>query len=48
MYVANSKRLTTDGARKMMTTAVDKAKEAGVAVSIAITDAGGHLILFEP
>ncbi len=47
MYVANSKRLTTEGARKMMATAIEKAKEAGIAVSIAITDAGGHLILFE-
>jgi len=47
MYVTSSKRLTTDGAKKMMATAVDKAKEAGIAVSIAITDAGGHLVLFE-
>src|SRR4030067_58859 len=47
MYVTTTKRLTTDGARKMMTTAIDKAKDAGIAVSIAITDAGGHLILLE-
>jgi len=47
MYVAASKRLTVDGAKKMMATAVEKAKQAGIAVSIAITDAGGHLILFE-
>jgi glc operon protein GlcG len=47
MYVANSKRLTTDGARKMMVTAIEKAKQAGIAVSIAITDAGGHLVLLE-
>jgi glc operon protein GlcG len=47
MYVTNSKRLTNEGARKMMATAVEKAKEAGIAVSIAITDAGGHLILLE-
>jgi glc operon protein GlcG len=47
MYVANSKRLTTDGAKKMMATAIEKAKQAGIAVSIAITDAGGHLILLE-
>ena len=47
MYVTTTKRLTTDGARKMMATAVDMAKQAGIAVSIAITDAGGHLILLE-
>jgi len=47
MYVTSSKRLTTDGAKKMMATAVEAAKQAGIAVSIAITDAGGHLILFE-
>jgi len=47
MYVTTSKRLTMDGAKKMMATAIEKAKEAGVAVSVAITDAGGHLILLE-
>jgi glc operon protein GlcG len=47
MYVTSSKRLTMDGAKKMMATAVEAAKQAGVAVSIAITDAGGHLILLE-
>lgn len=47
MYVTNSKRLTNDGAKKMMASAIAKAKEAGIAVSIAITDAGGHLILLE-
>jgi uncharacterized protein GlcG (DUF336 family) len=47
MYVKSSKRLTTDGAKKMMATAIAKAKEAGIAVSVAITDAGGHLILLE-
>jgi uncharacterized protein GlcG (DUF336 family) len=47
MYVTSGKRLTVDGAKKMMATAIVKAKEAGVAVSVAITDAGGHLILLE-
>jgi glc operon protein GlcG len=47
MYVTNSKRLTAEGAKKMMATAIEKAREAGIAVSIAITDAGGHLVLFE-
>ena len=47
MYVANSKRLTYAGAREMMTVATRKAHESGVAVSVAIVDAGGHLILLE-
>jgi glc operon protein GlcG len=47
MYVASGKRLTIDGAKKMMATAIDLAKQAGAAVSVAITDAGGHLILLE-
>jgi glc operon protein GlcG len=47
MYVADSKRLTHAGAKQMMTVAIGKAQEAGIAVSVAITDAGGHLILLE-
>jgi glc operon protein GlcG len=47
MYVADSKRLTHDGAKRMMTTAIGAAREAGFAVAVAITDAGGHLILLE-
>jgi glc operon protein GlcG len=47
MYVANSKRLTADGAKKMMTTAIEQAKQAGIAVSVAIADSGGHLLLLE-
>jgi glc operon protein GlcG len=47
MYVTSGKRLTADGAKKMMAIAIAKAKESGVAVSVAIADAGGHLILLE-
>ena len=47
MYVTASERLTREGAKKMMATAVEQATKAGIAVSVAITDAGGHLILFE-
>jgi len=47
MYIADSKRLTHDGAKKMMATAIDKAREAGIAISCAITDAGGHIIVLE-
>lgn len=46
-YIADAKRLTMAGARKMMATAIAKAEEAGIAVSVAIADAGGHLILLE-
>jgi len=47
MYVADAKRLTAAGARKMMSTALARAQEAGIAVSVAIVDAGGHLVLLE-
>jgi len=47
MYVAESKRLTHQGAKKMMATAVDMANQAGIAISCANVDAGGHMILLE-
>src|SRR3954447_25846448 len=47
MYIADAKRLTVAGAKKIMTTAITKAQEAGVAVSVAIVDAGGHVVLVE-
>jgi len=47
MYITSGKRLTADGAKKMMATAIELAKQDGVAVSVAITDAGGHLVLLE-
>src|SRR6266480_5493661 len=47
MYIAESKRLTHQGAKKMMMTAVDMASQAGIAISCAIVDAGGHMILLE-
>ena len=47
MYVAESRRLTHQGAKKMMTTAIDMANAAGIAISCAIVDAGGHIILIE-
>ena len=47
MYVAESKRLTHQGAKKMMTAAFDMASQAGIAISCAIVDAGGHMILLE-
>jgi glc operon protein GlcG len=47
MHIADGRRLTHTGAKEMMAVATAKAREAGVAVSIAIVDAGGHLILLE-
>ena len=47
MDVANAKRLTVAGAKKIMAKAVALAEAEKVAVSVAIVDAGGHLVLLE-
>jgi glc operon protein GlcG len=47
MYIADSKRLTHQGAKMMVDTAVAKARAAGIAISCAVVDAGGHLVAFE-
>ena len=47
MYVADSKRLTHAGAKKIADTAVAKARQAGIAISVAVADSGGHLIVLE-
>ena len=47
MYVADSKRLTHAGAKKIADTAVAKANQAGIAISVAVADSGGHLIALE-
>jgi glc operon protein GlcG len=47
MYVADAKRLTAAGARKVLETAVARATEAGIAVTVAVVDAGGHLVVLE-
>jgi glc operon protein GlcG len=47
MDIADSKRLTLAGAKKMMEAAIAVASKTGAAVTIAIADAGGHLILLE-
>jgi len=47
MYTADTTRLTVQGAKKMMEAAIDAASRAGAAVTIAIVDAGGHLMLLE-
>ena len=40
-------RLTTGGAKTMMTAAISKAEEFGIAVTIAIVDSGGHMLVME-
>src|SRR2546428_3494485 len=47
MFVADSKRLTTAGEKKVADTAVAKARQAGMAISVAVADSGGHLIVLE-
>jgi uncharacterized protein GlcG (DUF336 family) len=47
MFVADSKRLTHAGAKKIIDTAIGKAKQAGIAISVAVADAGGHLVALE-
>ena len=47
MYVADAKRLTMAGAKKIMATAIARAETEKLAVSVAIVDAGGNLMLLE-
>ena len=47
MFIAPTARLTYAGAKQMMAVALAQAEQAGIAVSVAICDAGGHLILME-
>jgi glc operon protein GlcG len=47
MNFTDAKRLTNAGARKMMATAIAAAERDGIAISVAIADAGGHLMLLE-
>ena len=44
---ASSKRLTSEGAKSMMAAAIHEAQSLGIAATVAIVDAGGHLMLLE-
>jgi len=44
---ATARRLTTAGAQKMMAAAIAKAEDIGIAATVAICDAGGHMILLQ-
>ena len=47
MHITDGKRLTTEGARKIKNAAVKAAEKAGIAVTVAVVDAGGHLLVLE-
>ena len=47
MSFATVKRLTTSGAKAMLAAAIAKAEEFGIAVTVAIVDAGGHMLVLE-
>ena len=47
MFVADSKRLTHAGAKKIADTAVAKAGQAGIAISVVVADSGGHILVIE-
>jgi glc operon protein GlcG len=46
-FFADSKRLTHAGARAMVAAALAEAAKAGVVVTCAVCDAGGHIIAIE-
>ena len=47
MYISDAKRLTTEGARKIKNAAVKAAEHAGISITVAVVDAGGHLLVLE-
>jgi glc operon protein GlcG len=47
MYISDAKRLTAAGARKIVDTALARAKQENIAITVAVVDAGGHLLLLE-
>jgi glc operon protein GlcG len=47
MNIADGKRLTTEGARKIKNAAVKAAEKAGIPITVAVVDGGGHLLVLE-
>ena len=47
MYISDAKRLTAAGARKAVDTALTRARQDNIAITVAVVDAGGHLMLLE-
>ena len=47
MPFTTTQRLTTGGAKTMLAAATAKAEEFGIAITVAIVDAGGHMLVLE-
>lgn len=47
MPFATTQRLTCAGAKTMLAAAIAKSEEIGIPVTVAIVDAGGHMIVLE-
>lgn len=47
MPFAATQRLTSVGAKTMLSAAIAKSEEFGIAVTVAIVDAGGHMLVLE-
>ena len=47
MAFSETRRLTTAGAKQMLAAAIAKADEFAIAATVAIADAGGHLLVLE-
>ena len=47
MYVATTKRLTHEGARKMIAVAIDQARAANIAISCCVVDSGGQVVALD-
>jgi uncharacterized protein GlcG (DUF336 family) len=47
VYVATAKRLTHDGARKMISVAIEQARAAKISISCCVVDAGGQVVALD-
>lgn len=47
MPIKETKMLTSKGARMVMDAAIEKAREFGITATVAVVDAGGHLLILE-
>ena len=47
MPFADNRRLTTKGAKTMLAAAIAEADQIGIAATVAIVDAGGHVMVLE-
>ena len=47
MYVTTSRRLTHEGARKIMAVAIEQARAAKISISCCVVDAGGQIVALD-